>query len=77
MWIIAYDSLYPGTRSTAAVTISVVRNAYAPVFTSQRYEVTVSEKLPLGASVLSVTATDADFGVRCPKLFNACTVFLA
>lgn len=63
LWIVAYDNLYPGSRSTAVVTINVIRNAHAPVFSSSKFEVTVSEKLPLGASVLQVTATDQDFGV--------------
>ncbi|CAJ1065106.1 protocadherin-16-like [Xyrichtys novacula] len=50
-------------QSEANLTILVDDvNDNAPVFTQDLYQVTVSEHLPAGSAVVTVTATDSDFG---------------
>lgn len=44
----------------ATVNITVTRNLFPPVFDRQIYEATISESLPLGSSVIQLTATDND-----------------
>ena len=58
--MIAFDTIYPDNQVTGTVSIKVGRNPSPPVFTQDNYEVTVDEKLPLGASVAKMSATDAD-----------------
>ena len=58
--MIAYDTIYPKNQATGTVSIKVSRNPHAPVFTSQNYEVTIDEKIPLGGSVVKLLATDVD-----------------
>ena len=56
----AYDSVYPDNRATSTVAITVSRNPNAPKFTENSYEKTVDEKVALGASIMRISATDAD-----------------
>ena len=56
----AYDSVYPDNRVTSTVAITVSRNPNAPKFTENSYEKTVDEKVDLGASIMRISATDAD-----------------
>ena len=58
--MVAYDSVYPLSQATGAVTITVVRNPNEPKFLDENYEVTIDEKIPLGGSVLQLTTEDAD-----------------
>ena len=63
--VIAYDNAYPSNRATSEVAINVQRNVNGPVFTpTSTYEKTVSENVPIGTSLLTVSAEDRDFGVR-------------
>ena len=45
---------------TASVTINVLRNPNAPRFTSNVYNATISEYLPIQQAVVRVTAVDDD-----------------
>ena len=45
------------------VEIRVLRNEHAPVFEPNSYEAEVLEYIPLGASILRVTASDEDENV--------------
>ena len=58
--MIGYDSLTPNQRATADVTITVLRNVNSPLFQPDNYQQTIPEDLTVGASILQVTATDAD-----------------
>jgi len=53
------DSQQPLKSSTGTLTIHVDRNANCPVF-SGRYQVTIPETHPVGETVITVNATDAD-----------------
>ena len=59
----AYDNIYPMNRATAVVTVSVERNPSPPRFPEAPYDVTIGERMDLGASVMQVQAEDDD-GVR-------------
>ena len=49
--------------ASATVTIVVTdRNDHVPKFTKKVYSATMSEHLPQGASITSVSATDQDIG---------------
>ena len=59
----------PRTASTnAVVTVTVLRNENPPIFFSQSYEVSLSENVAIGTSVLEITASDADINVCTFKL---------
>ena len=58
--VIGYDSLTPYQQATADVTITVLRNVNSPQFQPENYQQTIPEELAVGASILQVTATDAD-----------------
>ena len=59
--VIAYDLGIPTLMDTAVVIIQVIDiNDNPPVFTQSEYSVVVSENVPLGDVVLTVTAVDAD-----------------
>lgn len=47
-------------NDTAVVTINIVRNNFAPEFSSQTYNASARDLDPYGKSVLNVTAADAD-----------------
>lgn len=47
-------------NATAVVTINIVRNNFAPEFSSQTYNASARDLDPYGKSVLNVTAADAD-----------------
>ena len=59
--VIAYDLGIPTLTDTAVVTIEVIDiNDNPPVFNQSEYSVVVTENVPLGDVVLTVTAVDAD-----------------
>ena len=62
----ASDSSSPfNSRHTSVSHVDVIvtpLNEHAPVFSQSSYDVTISENTAIGASVLSVTATDGDSG---------------
>ena len=58
--LVSYDSVYPGNKATAMVTVSVERNPKQPVFVEDDYSVIIDEKHKLGTSVLQVKAEDDD-----------------
>ena len=60
MTVAAYDSYFPATKATAQLTITVLRNPAAPVFSLAQYAQSVNEYYDTGKSVLAVAATDAD-----------------
>jgi len=58
--LVSYDTLYPLNEGTSSAVITVTRNPSVPAFTQEGYQVTVDERLGLGASVIQIAATDAD-----------------
>jgi protocadherin Fat 4 len=58
--VVTYDSIYPDNQATGTATISVERNPNLPKFPDAAYEKTIDEKLGLGQSVLTVSASDQD-----------------
>lgn len=56
------DTGFPPRQSTsdAHVTITVIRDQYAPVFSNAPYKATISEALNVGGNVIMVTASDQD-----------------
>lgn len=46
--------------ATAFVNITVIRNANPPIFTSDNYQETIRDTLPVGSSILTVSANDRD-----------------
>ena len=63
--VTAYDDVFPSQRATATVQVRVLRNEQQPRWTHDNpLEVSISELLPLGATVTEVpNAEDADDGV--------------
>lgn len=47
----------------ATVIVNVLRNAQPPIFFTQIYNVTISERTPTSQSIVRVTASDADTNV--------------
>uniref|UniRef100_A0A673UW04 Cadherin domain-containing protein n=1 Tax=Suricata suricatta TaxID=37032 RepID=A0A673UW04_SURSU len=61
----AVDGGDPARSCTTQIEVVVAdANDNAPVFTQDMYKVSVPENLPVGSSVLRVTATDLDEGVN-------------
>ena len=60
LYVEAYDSAYPSARQLAEVTVTVLRNTNAPIFSPSSYDTSISERYPIGEQVLRVTATDDD-----------------
>ncbi|XP_053501612.1 protocadherin beta-16-like isoform X33 [Ictalurus furcatus] len=61
----ATDGGTPQTSGTAVIHINVLdANDNTPVFSQSVYKVTLAENAPLGAEVVTVSATDADEGVN-------------
>ena len=58
--VTARDLGVPPKSSMVDVQINVRRNNFNPVFTQSLYQVNISELLPYGTSILTVTATDED-----------------
>lgn len=58
--VTAYDSGAPLADVSETVTITIERNLFAPVFGQQLYEVTIYDYEPIGTSVVTVSAEDAD-----------------
>ena len=58
-----YDSMYPTKRQVDYISITVNRNANAPVFSPNSYTKSVSDSYPLVTEVIGVSANDPD-GVR-------------
>ncbi|WAR10388.1 CELR3-like protein [Mya arenaria] len=54
------DGQTPGQRATADVTIGVQHNVNSPIFKPDNYIEVIPEETAVGASILRVTATDAD-----------------
>ncbi|KAH3873303.1 hypothetical protein DPMN_036535 [Dreissena polymorpha] len=52
------------TSNTVPVTITVIRNNFAPVFINEIYSADITTGFFSGASIIPVTATDADPSVR-------------
>lgn len=46
--------------ATAYVNVTVIRNANPPIFSSDRYAQTIQDYLPVGSSILTITANDLD-----------------
>lgn len=73
--IAAWDSGNPNVVITTVVTITMKRNEFAPDFSPDNYEATVSEHDAVGTNVTRVVATDNDLSVSviwrwCLKLHN-------
>ena len=62
--VLASDGGSPPKTSTASVEITVRRNLQRPKFEPDRYETRVLETYPLGATLVTVVATDDDVTVR-------------
>ncbi|KAL5018737.1 hypothetical protein ScPMuIL_004459 [Solemya velum] len=60
--VIAYDSARSESRDTSTVTISVIRNANAPIWSQDNYYQQISENTLAGFDVLDLFASDADVG---------------
>ena len=60
MTLVAYDAFYPRNFGIATVTINIIRNPNAPVFSLPSYQVTINENFPLGDVVVDVQASDLD-----------------
>ncbi|XP_046579035.1 protocadherin Fat 4-like [Haliotis rubra] len=58
--VLAYDDKHPQRKTTADVTVNVLRNPSGPRFLQDPYEATVSETYPLGDSLINATAVDSD-----------------
>ncbi|XP_041364043.1 protocadherin Fat 4-like [Gigantopelta aegis] len=56
----AFDSKNPRLKSTADVTVFVVRNPSAPRFLKDQYEASIPESFPLGDVIVNSTAVDSD-----------------
>ncbi|XP_041364040.1 cadherin-99C-like [Gigantopelta aegis] len=56
----ATDFGSPTQSGTTILTVNVLRNSHKPVFTAGSYETSIVQTLSVGASVLSVKATDLD-----------------
>lgn len=56
----AKDNGYPQNQATMTVTVDVIGNRNAPIFTQNSYTFTIDETARLNSSVGNVTATDAD-----------------
>ena len=57
----AYDSVIPDNQATTDVTITVIRNPAAPVFSpSADYNRNVNENATIGSLMVDVNATDQD-----------------
>lgn len=52
------------TSNTVPVTITVIRNTVPPVFMQEPYSADITTGFFQGASIIQVTATDADQSVR-------------
>ncbi|GFN78435.1 protocadherin fat 4, partial [Plakobranchus ocellatus] len=70
----AFDTFYPNNLGAATVTITVIRNPSAPVFSQASYTQSVGEYVSAGTLVLTVAATDLDGDVPSYTLLdvNAC-----
>ena len=55
-----YDTAYPDNYATGSLTVSVVRNANAPLFSQDEYSKSLDDQFPIGEDVLEVQATDLD-----------------
>ncbi|NWR67654.1 PCDGA protein, partial [Bucorvus abyssinicus] len=61
----ASDGAEPSRTGTARIRVSVLdANDNAPVFSLEEYTVRVSEDVPVGSTLVTVTATDADEGMN-------------
>jgi len=58
--VTAYDSGSPLADVSETVTITIQRNLNAPIFNPQNYETTIYDYVPIGSSVITVNAEDAD-----------------
>ncbi|XP_025116175.1 neural-cadherin-like [Pomacea canaliculata] len=65
------DKGTPPRSSTGTITISLTDiNDNPPIFQKKIYKVEMSESLPFGGNVISVTATDADIGVNANLIYD-------
>ena len=71
--VMAEDGGSPRLRDTTVVEVAVTRNLNKPRFNTASYTTRVKETLPLGASIKTVTANDADKRVGLTR----CTCVLA
>ena len=58
--VTAYDTGAPIAEVRETVFITVDRNLFAPVFDQSSYETTIYDFNPIGTSVITVNAKDAD-----------------
>jgi len=58
--VTAYDSGAPSAEVRETVTITINRNLNTPIFDQQNYETTMYDYEPIGSSVITVNADDAD-----------------
>ena len=56
-----YDSSNPEQRAETMVLITVNRNVNGPQFSQANYRANVVENYPIGASVVTIQATDSDY----------------
>ncbi|XP_050411638.1 protocadherin Fat 4 [Patella vulgata] len=63
MEIFAYSSNQVLSKSTIIVNITIIdENNIVPQFSQSSYQVSVNESQPIGSSILTVSATDPEFG---------------
>ncbi|KAK3089813.1 hypothetical protein FSP39_006721 [Pinctada imbricata] len=72
----AFDTYYPNNRGAATVTINIIRNPSAPIFSQNSYETTINENFPVGDEVIRATATDADGLEKNPNILTIIIVIL-
>ena len=63
----------PGVVLTASATVTVLVediNDHVPVFTQSVYRAVMSESYAVGASIISVSATDADVGSNARLMYS-------
>ncbi|CAO2593816.1 Protocadherin gamma-A5 [Lemmus lemmus] len=67
----ALDGGNPVHSSTVHISVTVLdANDNAPLFTQSEYRVSVPENIPVGARLLTLTATDADEGINAKLTFS-------
>ena len=64
MNVVASDLGNPALSGQATLTISVLRNSAAPVFSQLTFSTSIQQTVGIGTSVVLISASDADTQVR-------------
>ncbi len=54
------DNAQPKQTATCQVVVTIIRNAYGPIFSNNYYNTTIVEYMAIQSSVLQISATDRD-----------------